>query len=166
MTGPARDQPAGQPSSHATCVLVGAEGILLRGAPGAGKTRLALALIVEAERSGRFARLVSDDRVALAARHGRLVARAPAAIAGLVERRGLGIERVAHEPAAVVALVVDIAATTPRLPEAAERRTTIDGVCLPRLAVRDDPALAIPLILAALDAAAEVLWRGDNSATK
>ena len=56
-----------------------------------------------------FARLVGDDRIALAAAHGRLLARPAQALAGLIEVRGLGIRRLAHEPVAVVGLVVDLA---------------------------------------------------------
>ncbi len=49
---------------HASAVLVGARAVLIRGAAGAGKSRLAFALI-EAGRCGAlpFARLVGDDRV-------------------------------------------------------------------------------------------------------
>lgn len=83
-----------------------------------------------------FVRLVADDRVLLEASHGRLVARPPAALAGLIEVRGLGLVRLAHEESAVVGLVVDLAATdAERLPEPAARRTEIEGVALPRLAV-------------------------------
>ncbi|MDQ0467318.1 HPr kinase/phosphorylase [Labrys wisconsinensis] len=145
------------PSIHATCLLVGAKGVLIRGAPGAGKSRLALALIDDAARRGRFARLVGDDRVVLEAAGGRLVARAPAGIAGLIERRGLGIERVAFEPAAVLALVADIVAddALERLPEEASRRTVLAGIALARLAVPGDPARAVPLVEAALAALPE-----------
>lgn len=145
------------PSIHATCLLVGAKGVLIRGAPGAGKSRLALALIDDAARRGRFARLVGDDRVVLEAAGGRLVARAPAGIAGLIERRGLGIERVAFEPAAVLALVADIVAddALERLPEEASRRTVLACIALARLAVPGDPARAVPLVEAALAALPE-----------
>ena len=65
---------AGLPATiHASAVLAGARAVLIRGPAGAGKSRLALALI-EAAQSGLlpFARLVADDRVELQARHGRL----------------------------------------------------------------------------------------------
>ena len=119
---------------HATCVLIGRYGVLIRGAPGAGKTALAGMLVRETLRDGGFACLVADDRVALAAEGGRLVARVPAAIAGLMEIRGHGIARVDHEPAAVVRLVVDLVApdALDRMPDAAETATTIDGITIAR----------------------------------
>ena len=124
------------PTIHASAVLVGARAALIRGPSAAGKSRLALALLTAAK-SGLlpFARLVGDDRLHLDVRHGRLLASPPAALAGLIEVRGLGIRRVAYEPLAVVGLVVDLAATdTERLPASAGS-VVISGVQLPRLAV-------------------------------
>src|SRR5438105_3331163 len=90
---------------HASAVLAGARAILIRGPAGAGKSRLALALIGAAECGLiAFARLVGDDRLQLAAAHGRLLARAPPALAGLIEVRGLGLRRLEHEPVAVIGL--------------------------------------------------------------
>jgi serine kinase of HPr protein (carbohydrate metabolism regulator) len=134
---------------HASVVLVGARAVLIRGPSGSGKSRLAWGLIGAAE-AGRlpFARLVADDRVHLEARHGRLLARPPPALAGLIEVRGLGIRRLPYEPLAVVGLVVDLAApSAERLP--APQEVSIDGIQLPRLAVAsgDDP---LPGVLAAL----------------
>ena len=65
---------ADAPTVHASAVLAGARAVLIRGAPGAGKSRLALALI-QAAQTGLlpFARLVGDDRVHLEAHHGRLL---------------------------------------------------------------------------------------------
>ena len=141
-------------SVHACAVLLGARAILIRGPAGSGKSRLALALI-QATNAGRlpFARLIADDRVRLEAHHGRLLARAPETIAGLIEVRGLGIRRVAHEPVAVVGLVVDLAAPdSERLP--ASQKAAIDGIALPRLAVASgvDPLPAVLAWLAIPDA--------------
>jgi HPr kinase/phosphorylase len=124
-------------SIHATCLLVGAAGVVIRGASGAGKTGLALALIEEAERSGRFARLVADDRVHLEPVHGRLLARCPAPIAGFVERRGLGILATPSEPAAVVMLVVDLLpeGDVERLPAEPDPRIVIEGISMPHLKI-------------------------------
>jgi hypothetical protein len=136
---------------HASAVLTGSRAVLIRGAAGAGKSRLALALI-EAAQSGRirFARLVSDDRVALTSCHGRLILRPPPALAGLIEVRGLGIRRVAFEPVAVAGLVVDLgAADAERMPATAARRAEIDGVGLPRLPLASG-ADALAAVLAAL----------------
>ncbi|WP_018700468.1 HPr kinase/phosphorylase [Amorphus coralli] len=131
---------------HATCLLIGRHGVLIRGASGSGKTALAGALIDAAQARGGFACLVADDRVSLAAINGRLVARVPDTIAGLMEIRGRGIERVDHEPAAVVRLVVDMVpqGEVDRLPDDAARITEIEGIRLPLQAVsgHDWPALA------------------------
>jgi serine kinase of HPr protein (carbohydrate metabolism regulator) len=80
----------------------------------------------------RFARLVADDRVLLEPWHGRLLVRAPDQIAGLLEVRGVGIQRLRHEAVAVVGLVVDLAhVAAPRLPEPAQASTTIAGIAIP-----------------------------------
>jgi HPr kinase/phosphorylase len=134
---------------HASAVLVGRRAVLIRGPSGLGKSRLTLDLI-EMARTGllAFARLVADDRVLLEASHGRLLARPPASLAGLIEVRGLGLMRLAYEASAVVGLVVDLAATdAERLPEPAARRTEIEGIALPRLAVASADA-ALPAVRA------------------
>jgi HPr kinase/phosphorylase len=124
------------PTIHGCAVLVGARAVLIRGPAGAGKSRLALELI-RASAEGRlaFSRLIADDRVHAAAAHGRLIARAPASLAGLMEIRGVGICRLPYEPIAVVGLVVDLATASERMPQPDALATEIDGVRLPRLAV-------------------------------
>ena len=136
---------------HASAVLAGAHAILIRGPAGSGKSRLVLDLIQSAS-SGPlvFARLVADDRVHVEAAHDRLIARPPAALAGLLEVRGLGIRQLAYEPMAVVSWVVDLdAATSLRMPDDTASGTIIEGVRLARLAVAPgcDP---FPMVLAAL----------------
>ena len=100
---------------HASCVALEGKGVLLRGAPGAGKSDLALRLIEAG------ARLVADDQVALTGSGGTLLAAPPARIAGLLEVRGIGIVSMDFVPQCPVHLVVDL--VTPRaverLPEAA-----------------------------------------------
>ncbi len=92
------------------------------------------------------ARLVSDDRVELERRDGTLWAHAPAALAGLLEVRGLGIVRLDADkcqPAGTrLVLAVDLvdAAAVERLPEAARRGWL--GVDLPLLALDPRPASA------------------------
>jgi HPr kinase/phosphorylase len=134
---------------HASAVLVGARAVLIRGPAGAGKSRLALALLQAADTGLlRFARLIGDDRVHLEAQHGRLLVRPAAALAGLIEIRGLGIRSLAHAPIAVVGLVVDLAADdAERLPSATE--IELSGIRLPRLAIAAgaDP---LPSVIAAL----------------
>jgi RNase adaptor protein for sRNA GlmZ degradation len=114
---------------HATCVAVSGAAVLLRGASGAGKSDLALRLIEGG------ARLVADDQVELSAEGGRLIARAPAAIAGKMEVRGIGIVPASTEAAAPVALIADLVAPeeVERLPEPAAE--TILGIAIPRIAL-------------------------------
>jgi len=146
----------GSTTIHASAVLVGTRAVLIRGPSASGKSRLALELI-EAERIGAvlFARLVADDRVHLETAGGRLLARPAAALAGLIEVRGVGLMRVAYEPSAVVGFVVDLAAADAvRLPEPDKRAADIDGILLPRLAVAPDAA-ALPLVLAFINSSPE-----------
>lgn len=143
--------PPATPTVHASAVLVGARAVLIRGPSGAGKSRLALALIAAAEAGGLpFVRLVADDRCRLEPRHGRLLVRPAAELAGLIEVRGLGIRRLPFEPLAVVGLVVDLAAADgDRLPEGASQHVTVAGIAVARLAVA--PGIEpFPLVLAAL----------------
>src|SRR5271154_890830 len=91
---------------HASCVAREGAGVLLLGRPGAGKSDLALRLLEVG-----FA-LVADDRVDI--RDG--LARAPEALAGLLEVRGLGIVRLAHVSAARVVLAVELGGEVARLP--------------------------------------------------
>lgn len=142
----------GSGSEHATAVLAGPRAVLIRGPSGSGKSKLAWSLI-EAARRGElpFARLIADDRVALSAVNGNLIAAAPKTIEGMIELRGLGIRRVPFEPYAAVGLVVDLAAAdAERVPATAALRTELLGVTLPRLPVAKgaDP---LPLVLKALE---------------
>jgi serine kinase of HPr protein (carbohydrate metabolism regulator) len=127
-----------RPTVHACAVLVGAHALLIRGPSGSGKSQLALRLITAAQ-SGLlpFARLVADDRIRLEACHGRLLVRAPDALAGLIEVHGLGIRQLPHEPVAVIGSVVELAAPdAQRLPERAE--VEVEGIKLSQLRIAKD----------------------------
>jgi HPr kinase/phosphorylase len=142
---------------HASAVLVGERAVLIRGAAGSGKSRLAWALL-EAGRAGivPYARLVADDRVRIFAADRRLLAVAPETIHGMIEVRGLGVRRVDCEPLARVGLVVDLAAPdAARLPEASAGEAEILGVKLPRLAVAAGED-AFPLVIARFSSAVVV----------
>ena len=146
-------EPRGQRESriHATVVAIGEAGVLLRGASGSGKSSLALALIALARQAGRFARLVADDRAALRASGGRLVARPVAPLEGIVERRGLGLTPEPFTGAVVVRLLVDLTGEEPaRMPAPEDLVDNLGGIDLPRLQLAgrcgDER-----LILAALD---------------
>jgi serine kinase of HPr protein (carbohydrate metabolism regulator) len=133
---------------HATCVAIDGIGVLLRGGSGTGKSDLALRLIDEG------ALLVADDQVALEAARGRLMARGPSAIAGLLEVRGLGPMPVASTAAAPVTLVVDLAPADriERCPE--PRFDRIEGIDLPVVEIdASAPSAAARVRLAARAAA-------------
>lgn len=125
---------------HGTVVGFAGRGILLRGAPGSGKSDLALRLIAIG------AALVADDQVDLSAEAGGLVARVPETIAGLIEVRGLGIRSLPHRPAMPLRLVVDLVPgrQVERLPE--PRFETLEGVAVARLSL-DPFELSAPVKL-------------------
>jgi len=107
---------------HASAVVLGESGVLIRGASGVGKSSLALALIEAWDAPGAFARLVGDDRVQCRICNGHAVIGPHRLIAGLAEWRGLGLLPHLHELKAVLRLVVDLETQPaggglPRLPE-------------------------------------------------
>ncbi len=142
----------GSGSEHATAVLTGARAVLIRGPAGAGKSRLAWSLLEAAKRGEiLFARLVADDRVTLSVLNGRLIAAAPAQIAGKIELRGAGIMNVPYEPFAVVGLIADLAAPdAERIPAGAALSADILGVRLPRLPIGKEQD-AFALVINALE---------------
>ena len=145
----ARTTSAQSLSLHATCVVIGERGVLIRGEAGSGKSQLALKLMQRARLQDRFAALVSDDRTVLTrwqgSRGDHLIARAHPAIAGLIERRGSGLVKTTYEPCARVDLVIDLQKEPPpRMPEPETRIITLAGLSRPRILCSlkwDDPAL-------------------------
>lgn len=87
-------------------------GILILGDSGSGKSDLMLRLIA----AGSV--LVADDRTDLTVEGNLLIASPPAAIAGLMEIRGLGIVTLAYRARAVVALAAELTPgqTSDRMP--------------------------------------------------
>ena len=120
---------------HATGLVLGRTGVILRGPSGAGKSLLALALLDAWEARNRSARLVADDRLDVVAEKGRLSMRAPKAIAGLAELRGRGIVTRPFAATARVHLVVDLVPHLERMVEEAALQTELLGVTLPRCPV-------------------------------
>jgi HPr Serine kinase C-terminal domain len=98
---------------HASCVAIRGRAVLLAGRSGAGKSDLALRLV------DRGAALVSDDYTELRLVGGRLLARAPATIAGRIEVRGVGIVDLQPAVDVPVCLYADLDSPPERLPEAA-----------------------------------------------
>lgn len=134
MTVAERGAAAMTPTIHASAILLGHRGILIRGPSGSGKSRLTLAILQNA--GADFARLVGDDRIHLEAAHGRLLMRPAKALEGLMEVRGLGIVRLPYEPVAVASLVIDLdAPDVGRLPQETDLEAKIGGVTLARLPV-------------------------------
>lgn len=119
-------------------------GALIEGPSASGKSDLALRCLYAG-----FS-LVADDRVIVFAHNGALWGRAPDALLGLIEARGVGVLFVTPLPFARIDLAVDLAAApdeVERLPEGASRARL--GVAVP--AVRLWPfEAAAPVKLVAL----------------
>ena len=132
------EAPSGELLVHGTCVAISGRAALLRGAPGSGKSDLALRFISDfgtASRAEDPAVLISDDQVLLS-RHGdELVARAPSTIAGKLEVRGIGITDVNHGDRAMLAVVVELAGAdeVPRAPPDPAPQVEFLGVSVPVL---------------------------------
>jgi serine kinase of HPr protein (carbohydrate metabolism regulator) len=134
---------------HATAIAIEGRALLLRGASGSGKSDLALRLI------DAGARLVADDQSELYRSGDRVIVRAPATIAGLLEVRGIGIFRVDALSEAPVGLIVDLvpAENVERLP--VRHTETILGVALPLIRVTPFDASAAAKLRLALRAFTE-----------
>lgn len=148
---------------HASAVVLGEHGLLITGAPGSGKTRLARQLIDLAAAQGRFAALAGDDRVRLRVSHGRLLASGHPAIAGRMELRGLGILSCDAIDSvcitAVVALLPQGCDLLPRLPLQESQPIEISGSKIREFGL-DVSAAASPAVTGALSALCAMDWRG------
>jgi HPr kinase/phosphorylase len=122
---------------HGSCASKAGFGVLLVGPPGSGKSDLLLRLL------DRGFSLVADDRVDILAGF----ASPPAALAGMLEVRGLGIVRLTHVANARLALVVDLGGPVTRLPAPA-RHPILD---LPLIAVEAQHASAPAIVELALN---------------
>jgi serine kinase of HPr protein (carbohydrate metabolism regulator) len=121
---------------QATAVAIDGRAVLIEGAPGSGKSSLALTLI------DRGAALVGDDGVTLDLRDGRVWAAPPPNTAGLLEIRNVGIVTL---PAveAPVALMLRLDPDAPRHVEQAEQIELL-GHAIPLLPLHPD-AWPLPL---------------------
>ncbi len=91
-----------------TCVAISGRGVLIQGAPGSGKSSLALALI------DRGAVLVGDDGVELNPQGEQLHASPPPNTAGLLEVRNVGLIKLPTAQAVPIALMVELDEAAPR----------------------------------------------------
>lgn len=107
-----------------TSVAIEGRAILIEGAPGTGKSTLALALI------DRGATLVGDDSVGLERRGATLRVSPHPNTHGLLEVRNLGLVRMPVAEDVPVALVCTLRQGAPRFIDAAEV-VSIAGVSLP-----------------------------------
>jgi serine kinase of HPr protein (carbohydrate metabolism regulator) len=136
---------------HGTGVALGDKGALLRGASGSGKSDLALRfLYLSSEHLGARPALISDDRVLLEKRNGRIFASAPSPLGLNMEVRGVGIVAAAHtaESIELTQLVdLDDPMAIARLP-AGDEREEILGVPVRRSRLDPfEPSAAIKLAL-------------------
>lgn len=129
---------------HASTVSFDGRAVLITGRSGAGKSDLALRLL------DRGFTLVSDDQTLVHRDGDRLIASAPAAIAGKLEIRGLGIIDVEIAADLPVALLVELTSEVERLPDDSRDRQVL-GVRLPLVSIDAMAASAAAKVVLALD---------------
>lgn len=138
-----KDQPVHGTVAARWTPACGWRGVLITGAPGAGKSDLALRLI------GQGWRLVADDYAHVFASGGVLYATAPATIAGRMEARGVGIVGACTVIQARLSLVVELVeGAVERLPEARVQR--FEGVDLPLITLDANEASVVEKVTAAI----------------
>ena len=144
--------PAGTDATivHGTALAIDGNAVLLRGAPGAGKSDLALralSLPVGSVLTPAF-ELVADDQVAVRRDADSLTVAAPATLKGLLEVRGVGILAAPSAGSARLVLLADLttADRVDRLPDPWPTEILL-GIRLPVLRVAPFEASA-PLKLA------------------
>jgi HPr kinase/phosphorylase len=131
-------------------------GVLIMGASGAGKSRLALELMCLGSAQAMAlerVQLVADDQVLLALQGAEIIGSCPPTIKGLLEVRALGVVAVEPLEAVAIGLVVELIDQPPRLPIAHERSINLEvegTVCiLPLLQLHAPAPLPSAVVLAA-----------------
>jgi serine kinase of HPr protein (carbohydrate metabolism regulator) len=129
---------------HASTVAIDGRAVVISGPSGSGKSDLALRLL------DRGFTLVSDDRTIVKREGDRLLASAPASIAGKLEIRGIGIVDVETVNDVPIALLVELTSDIQRLP-VDNRERPILGVGLPLIGIDALAASAPSKVALALD---------------
>ena len=129
---------------HASTVAVDGRAVLITGPSGSGKSDLTLRLL------DRGFTLVSDDQTLVRRTGDRLVASAPATIAGKLEIRGIGIVDMETVKDVPVALIVELTGEIQRLPDDSRERPIL-GVTLPLISVDAMTASAPSKVALGLD---------------
>ncbi|QKG70058.1 HPr kinase/phosphorylase [Erythrobacter mangrovi] len=106
-------------------VAIDGRALLIEGAPGSGKSSLALALI------DRGASLIGDDAVTISERSGQIIAEPPPNTAGMIEIRNVGIVELPTVEAQV-ALVLSLDPAAARFPLELGQRVLL-GTTIPLL---------------------------------
>lgn len=116
---------------HATCVSVSGFGVLLLGPSGSGKSDLALRLL---DHDGGTNALVADDRVLVEISNGRLTGRAPQAIRGRLEVRGVGVVSMPYLERVEIELAVSLGEEEgERIPDFERQIFEVSGCIVPCL---------------------------------
>ena len=137
------------PPIHASAFAYHGAGCLILGDSGSGKSTLVAEVML------RGAKLVADDRVALHASDGKLIANPVEPLRGVIELRGFGLirqEEVVEAQSIHLVIALDAAANE-RLPEPATHRYF--GVNVPFLSVPPPPVLQPAALLLYLEAVHE-----------
>ena len=129
---------------HASTVATDGRAVVIVGPSGAGKSDLALRLL------DRGFTLVSDDRTIVKRDGDRLVASAPANIAGKLEIRGIGIVEMETSGEVPVGLLVELTSEIQRLPDENRERPVL-GVKIPLISIDAMTASAPSKVALALD---------------
>jgi serine kinase of HPr protein (carbohydrate metabolism regulator) len=129
---------------HASSVAKDGRAVLITGPSGSGKSDLTLRLL------DRGFTLVSDDQTVVQREGERLIAAAPATIAGKLEIRGIGIVDMDTADSVPVALLVELTSEIERLPDESRERPIL-GVPLPLVSIDAMTASAPSKVALALD---------------
>ncbi len=132
---------------HTCCLSYQNRGFLVLGASGSGKSDLCLRLIMD-----KHAVLVSDDRCDIWEDDGKLYAKAPQNLQGMLEVRGVGIAKFPFIDKTIVSGVVELVANPKeieRLPEA--EYYTYGKIKLPKLRLYPFEASAADKVIVFLE---------------